>query len=109
MNYRVKHKFVCHHKYDSVFQCLWPHSLSDCVVSSESEMEEEEEEEEERGGRHRVTSEEARASWRETLQLHLRGNQEGEEEEEGEEEDEEGGSEVESSDGESPSFLFPVL
>ncbi|XP_035536387.1 protein-methionine sulfoxide oxidase mical3b [Morone saxatilis] len=77
--------------------------------SSESEMEEEEEEE--GGGRHRVTSEKARASWRETLQLHLRDDQEEEEEEEDdddeedeegeveeEEEEEEGGSEVESSD-----------
>ncbi|XP_071359121.1 protein-methionine sulfoxide oxidase mical3b-like isoform X3 [Trachinotus anak] len=75
--------------------------------SSESEMEEEEEN---KGGRQRVTSEEARTSWRETLQLHLhlRSTQEGEEveeeeeevEEEGEvEEDEEaGGSEVETSD-----------
>ncbi|XP_036977302.1 protein-methionine sulfoxide oxidase mical3a-like isoform X1 [Acanthopagrus latus] len=70
--------------------------------SSESEMEEEEEEEREgeRGGRHRVTSEEARASWRETLQLHLRGDLEEEEDDndEEEEEEEEEGSEVESSD-----------
>ncbi|XP_056223929.1 protein-methionine sulfoxide oxidase mical3b isoform X2 [Seriola aureovittata] len=68
--------------------------------SSESEMEEEEGENR-GGGRHRVTSEEARSSWKETLQLHLRNTQEEEgEEEEGEvEEDEEaGGSEVETSD-----------
>ncbi|XP_070784724.1 protein-methionine sulfoxide oxidase mical3b-like [Enoplosus armatus] len=58
--------------------------------SSESEMEEEEEEEE-GSGRHRVTSQEARTSWKETLHLHLR-------DEEVEEEEEEGGSEVESSD-----------
>lgn len=75
------------------------------------EEEEEEEREGERGGRHRVTSEEARASWRETLQLHLRGDLEEEEDDndEEEEEEEEEGSEVESSDGESTSFLFPVL
>ncbi len=76
-------------------------SLSVCF-SSESEMEEEEE------GSSRATSEEARASWRETLQLHLRDDQEEEEEEEEEDEEdeeeedeEEGCSEVESSDGES--------
>ncbi|KAK9526025.1 hypothetical protein VZT92_016684 [Zoarces viviparus] len=58
--------------------------------SSGSEMEEEEEG---RSHRHRVTSEEAKASWRETLQqhLHLRDEEEDEEEEEEEEE-------VESSD-----------
>ncbi|XP_026182549.1 protein-methionine sulfoxide oxidase mical3b isoform X2 [Mastacembelus armatus] len=61
--------------------------------SSESEMDEEEKDR--RGGRHRVTSEEARASWRATLQLHLQLKDEEEEEEEGEEE---GDSEVESSD-----------
>ncbi|XP_070848130.1 protein-methionine sulfoxide oxidase mical3b-like isoform X2 [Chaetodon trifascialis] len=69
--------------------------------SSESEMEEEEEEE--GSGRRHVTSKEIRASWKETLQLHLRDNQEEEEDEEEaeveeEEEEEEGGSEVESSD-----------
>ncbi|XP_023259774.1 protein-methionine sulfoxide oxidase mical3a-like [Seriola lalandi dorsalis] len=53
--------------------------------SSESEMEEEEGENR-GGGRHRVTSEEARSSWKETLQLHLRNTQE----EEGEEEDVQG-------------------
>ncbi|XP_078128775.1 protein-methionine sulfoxide oxidase mical3b-like [Sander vitreus] len=59
--------------------------------SSESEMEEEEEEEEEEGrGRHCVSSEEAGASWRETLQqnLELRDDEE-EDQEEQEEEDQE--------------------
>ncbi|KAI3366581.1 hypothetical protein L3Q82_009195, partial [Scortum barcoo] len=85
--------------------------------SSESEMEEEEEEE--GGCRHRVTSEEAKDSWRKTLQLHLRGHQEEEDEEEDEEDneeedeeddEEEGRSEVESSDGESQfSLCLPLL
>nr|XP_043878194.1 protein-methionine sulfoxide oxidase mical3b isoform X1 [Solea senegalensis] len=75
--------------------------------SSESEIEDEKEGERGRGGRHHVTSEEAKASWRETLKLHLnkRDNQEEEEEEEEEEkeeeeddEEEEGGSELETSD-----------
>ncbi|XP_042259664.1 protein-methionine sulfoxide oxidase mical3a-like [Thunnus maccoyii] len=67
--------------------------------SSESDMEEES------GGgghHHRVTSETARASWKEALQLHLHLRGEEEEEEEEEEEDHEdedgGGSEMESSD-----------
>lgn len=88
---------------------LPPHShnfsLSVCVFSSESEIEEEEEEE--GSCRHRATSEEARASWRETLQLHLRDD-EGEEEED-EEDEEEGGSEVESSDGESQFDFLSVF
>ncbi|GLD72137.1 protein-methionine sulfoxide oxidase mical3a-like protein, partial [Lates japonicus] len=67
--------------------------------SSESEMEEEAR----GGGRRRVTSEETKASCRETVQLHLhlrdKEEEEEEEEDEGDEEDEEeGGSEVETSD-----------
>ncbi|XP_050933689.1 LOW QUALITY PROTEIN: protein-methionine sulfoxide oxidase mical3b-like [Lates calcarifer] len=61
--------------------------------SSESEMEEEA-----RGGSQRhVTSEETKASWRETVQLHLHLRDE-EEDEEDEGDEEEGGSEVETSD-----------
>nr|XP_046235659.1 protein-methionine sulfoxide oxidase mical3b isoform X2 [Scatophagus argus] len=73
--------------------------------SSESDMEEEEEEE--GSCRRCVTSEEARALWRETLQLRLRDDREEEEEEEENEDEEEGEveeeeecSEVESSDEE---------
>lgn len=66
-------------------------------------------EEEARGGSQRhVTSEETKASWRETVQLHLHLRDE-EEDEEDEGDEEEGGSEVETSDGESQLvFLFPV-
>ncbi|XP_067347194.1 protein-methionine sulfoxide oxidase mical3b isoform X4 [Channa argus] len=58
--------------------------------SLESEMEKDDEG---GGGRHHMTSEEPKASWRETLQLHLHPR---DEEKEGE--DDKGGSEVESSD-----------
>lgn len=81
---------------------------------------EEDEEGGERGGRHRVTSEEAKATWRETLQLHFHLRDDNDEEDEGEDEEEEGedeedpgeeegASEVETSDGESQLSCVVVL
>lgn len=73
---------------------------------------EEDKEEGERGGRRRLTSEEAKVSWRETLQLRLALRDDNDEEEEGEDEEErdeeQGASEVESSDGGSMLCCFVI-